>query len=127
MIKIKFPKKISKRHLAKAISWRFIGTVDTIVLSFFISSDINVSISIGVAETFTKIFLYYFHEKLWFKSSIKDASKRHIYKTFLWRVIATLDTIILSWFISGSMQVGLKIGLLEIITKMILYFFHEKL
>ena len=38
-----------------------------------------------------------------------------------------LDTIILSWFISSSMQVGLKIGLLEIITKMILYFFHEKL
>ena len=80
--KNKISKKISKRHLAKAISWRFIGTVDTIVLSFFISSDINVSISIGVAETFTKIFLYYFHEKLWFKSSIK-ALKRHIYKTFL--------------------------------------------
>ena len=82
MIKIKFPKKISKRHLAKAISWRFIGTVDTIVLSFFILSDINVSISIGVAETFTKIFLYYFHESYGLNHQSKTLRKDTYIKLF---------------------------------------------
>jgi len=52
--------------------------------------------------------------------------KRHIAKTISWRVIGTLDTFILSWVITGSWKTGLTIGGIEIITKMILYFFHER-
>ena len=53
--------------------------------------------------------------------------KRHIAKTISWRIIGTLDTIILSGLITGSWTTGLTIGGVEIITKMILYFFHERL
>lgn len=53
--------------------------------------------------------------------------KRHIAKTISWRVIGTLDTFILSWVITGSWKTGLAIGGVEIITKMLLYFFHERL
>jgi len=52
--------------------------------------------------------------------------KRHILKTISWRIIGTLDTMILSWFITGSWKLGLTIGGVEVITKMILYFFHER-
>lgn len=52
--------------------------------------------------------------------------KRHILKTISWRVIGTLDTMILSWFITGSWKIGLTIGGVEVITKMILYYFHER-
>ena len=52
--------------------------------------------------------------------------KRHIAKTISWRVIGTLDTIILSGVITGSWTTGLTIGGVEVITKMILYFFHER-
>ena len=52
--------------------------------------------------------------------------KRHILKTISWRIIGTLDTIILSWVITGSWKIGLSIGGVEVITKMILYFFHER-
>ena len=52
--------------------------------------------------------------------------KRHIAKTVSWRVIGTLDTIILSGVITGSWTTGLTIGGVEVITKMILYFFHER-
>ena len=52
--------------------------------------------------------------------------KRHIAKTISWRVIGTLDTIILSGIITGSWTTGLTIGGVEIITKMVLYFFHER-
>tara|TARA_R110002167_G_scaffold113842_1_gene287221 strand:- start:310 stop:528 length:219 start_codon:yes stop_codon:yes gene_type:complete len=53
--------------------------------------------------------------------------KRHIAKTISWRAIGTLDTIILSGIITGSWETGLTIGGVEIITKMVLYFFHERL
>lgn len=52
--------------------------------------------------------------------------KRHIIKTFTWRLVGTLDTILIGWFISGNPMIGLKIGTLEIITKMILYYTHER-
>lgn len=52
--------------------------------------------------------------------------KRHILKTISWRVLGTLDTIILSWVITGSWKLGLSIGGVEVITKMVLYFLHER-
>lgn len=52
--------------------------------------------------------------------------KRHIAKTISWRIIGTLDTIILSGIITGSLTLGLAIGGVEVITKMILYFLHER-
>ena len=52
--------------------------------------------------------------------------KRHIAKTVSWRVIGTLDTMIISGIITGSWSLGLVIGGIEVITKMILYFLHER-
>ena len=118
--------KISKRHLAKTLSWRFIGTLDTLLLAWLISGDLSVGAKISVLEMITKMILYYLHERLWFRSNITASNKRHILKTFSWRAIGTLDTIVLGWLISGDPFVGLKIGVAEVITKMILYYFHEK-
>jgi uncharacterized membrane protein len=119
--------KFSKRHLAKTLSWRFIGTLDTMFLSWFISGDLSVGLKIGGFELISKMVLYYFHEQLWFKSNITNANKRHILKTFSWRAIGTLDTILLGWLITGNPLTGLKIGGAEIFSKMLLYFGHEKL
>ena len=56
------------------------------------------------------------------------ASKaRSIFKTISWRIVGTLDTIALGWFITGDPTVGLKVGGLELITKFILYYIHERL
>ena len=52
--------------------------------------------------------------------------KRHLAKTISWRIIGTLDTIIISGLITGSWGVGLAIGGIEIISKMALYFLHER-
>ena len=52
---------------------------------------------------------------------------RSILKTISWRVVGTLDTIALGWFITGDPTVGLKVGGLELITKFILYYIHERL
>ena len=52
--------------------------------------------------------------------------KRHILKTISWRIIGTIDTIILSWIITGDLGIGMAIGGIEVITKMVLYFLHER-
>lgn len=117
----------NKRHIAKTLSWRFIGTIDTILLSWCISGDPWIGLKIGGIEVFTKMFLYYLHERFWFKTNVATAQKRHIYKTFTWRILGTLDTVVLSWVISGNPWTGLKIGFAELFTKMLLYYLHERL
>jgi len=52
--------------------------------------------------------------------------KRHLFKTLSWRVIGTLDTILLSWIITGRLDFGLAIGTVELFSKMILYYLHER-
>ncbi|HWQ91783.1 MAG TPA: DUF2061 domain-containing protein [Clostridia bacterium] len=55
------------RSLLKAISWRATGTLDTILISFLITGKIKLAVSIGLVEVFTKIGLFYVHERLWAK------------------------------------------------------------
>ena len=57
------------RSIVKAISWRVTGTVDTIVISWLITREVKLALSIGFVEVFTKIFLYYLHERLWTRIS----------------------------------------------------------
>jgi len=52
--------------------------------------------------------------------------KRHLLKTITWRIIGTIDTVVIGWVVSGDPLIGLTIGSFEIITKMILYFIHER-
>ena len=55
------------------------------------------------------------------------ASKtRSVIKAISWRIIGTLDTMCLGWLITGSPLIGLKIGALELITKFVLYYLHER-
>ena len=57
------------RSILKAISWRIFGSIDTVLVSLFITQNIKLALSIGLIETFTKMFLYYFHERLWNKTN----------------------------------------------------------
>lgn len=121
-----------KRHIAKAITWRIVGTADTILLSWFISGNPFTGLKIGFAEVVTKMLLYYLHERLWFKVKLgikkngDDSKKRHLAKTVSWRVVGTVDTMLLAWIITGNPVTGIQIGLAEVVTKMVLYYFHER-
>lgn len=58
----------------------------------------------------------------------KDPSvKRHVAKTITWRLLGTIDTMIIGWFITGNPITGLKIGGVEVITKLLLYYLHERI
>ena len=53
------------RSLAKAMSWRVAGSIDTIVLAFLFTGDLRLASTIGLAEIVTKTVLYYIHERIW--------------------------------------------------------------
>ncbi|MDD5159501.1 MAG: DUF2061 domain-containing protein [Sulfuricurvum sp.] len=57
------------RSIIKAISWRTVGTIDTMVVSFFVTGNLVMAISIGSVEVVTKMVLYYFHERAWNKTN----------------------------------------------------------
>ena len=58
---------------------------------------------------------------------MKVTKLRSILKAISWRIVGTLDTMALGWIITGSTLMGLKIGALELFTKFILYYFHERI
>ena len=68
---------ISKtRSILKAISWRVIGTLDTMVLGWIITGDPIMGLKIGALELFTKFILYYIHERIWLKFKLSTKKKK---------------------------------------------------
>ena len=129
------------RSLVKGISWRITGTLDTIVVASFVTHDFSTALKIGAVEVFTKIALYYGHERIWQKigwgkpvvdarwnteKPAKDSHLRSVVKGITWRLTGTADTMIISYFVTGSPMTALKIGAVEIFTKLALYYFHER-
>lgn len=55
------------RSFLKGISWRLLGTIDTIIVSYILTGAIKIALSIGTIELFSKLILYYFHERIWNK------------------------------------------------------------
>jgi len=55
------------RSLAKAITWRITGTIDTFIISWFITGQILLASGIAFTEIMTKITLYWLHERIWNK------------------------------------------------------------
>ena len=53
------------RSLLKGISWRIIGTADTMLWTWFFTGSLKIAFSVGAFEVGSKIILYYFHERLW--------------------------------------------------------------
>ena len=59
------PSDSNLRSIAKAVSWRTLGTIDTFVLSWIITGQVHLALAIGGVEVFTKMFLYWIHERAW--------------------------------------------------------------
>lgn len=147
----KIPDVSPKRSLAKAISWRVIGTLDTLFLSFVIltflapflgmeeashADNAKTATFIAITEVITKMILYFVHERLWErmkwgvsvdeKGRRRESVGRSGVKTATWRVTASLDTMLLALLFTGNLGTAISIGGFEIITKLILYYFHER-
>lgn len=119
------------RSLVKGISWRTIGSIDTFVISYYFFGKVSVALPIAVVEVFTKIILYFLHERLWNQISYLRESNplsniRSLLKGISWRAFGTIDTIFISWIISGNPLGALKVGTSEVFTKIFLFYLHER-
>lgn len=127
------------RSLLKALSWRIVGTVDTTLLSWLFTRTLGKALQIGGIELFTKIVLYYLHERIWLAVPwakqvveedgsivVKEEHHRSVVKGVSWRITGTVDTIIIAFFITGDYSKALSIGMTEVVTKVFLYYLHER-
>jgi uncharacterized membrane protein len=132
------------RSLLKALSWRTIGTLDTIWISLLFTGKIELAMTIGFIEFFSKIFLFWAHERIWMRTRIgtikqfsgenKMVSEAH-FRSFLkgttWRLVGSADTFAISFFVNRSsvhaLQIAFFISATEVITKIFLYWIHERL
>lgn len=56
----------------------------------------------------------------------REAHSRSLVKAISWRVLGSIDTFLLSWLFTGSPKAAGAIASTEVITKMVLYYFHER-
>lgn len=115
------------RALTKAVSWRAIGTADTFLWSWLITGEVGSAGAIASLETMTKIALYYVHERLWrLLPWAPNARLRSLIKAVSWRVVGSLDTFLLSLLVTRNGSHAALIALAELVTKIGLYYLHER-
>ena len=68
------------------------------------------------------------HKKMFLDNLIPSQrnQKRHLLKTLTWRLVASTDTMVIAWFLTGSFKTGASLVSIEVVTKMILYYLHER-
>ncbi len=128
------------RSVIKGVTWRIIGTLDTIFLSWLITGDVTKALKIGGFEVFTKTILYFIHERAWLaigKRRRQDSRFTSFAKAVSWRIVGTIDTIVISFIVihftgrREELEVpaifqASTIGLAELFTKILLFYIHER-
>jgi len=56
-----------KRHIAKTISYRILSTTVGFLIMWSISGSIKIGAAFGAAELLLKPFIYFLHERFWYK------------------------------------------------------------
>ena len=56
----------------------------------------------------------------------RENNKRSLVKAISWRVFATADTFIITFLVTGTLKWALSISFIEVLTKLALYYFHER-
>ncbi len=116
-----------QRAIAKAVSWRAVGTLDTFLWSWLITHHPASAGAIATFETFTKILLFYLHERIWrLILWAPDSHLRSFIKAVSWRIVGSLDTFMLSLLVTGRMGYAISIASVEAVTKIGLFYLHER-
>jgi len=123
-------KESHARSVVKGISWRITAMMDTVTIAWLVTGDVTTALKIGSIEWITKIMLYYLHERIWGRvawgKSAKDAHRRSFLKGVTWRATGSIDTTMISWIVTGRPSSAFKIGGIEVITKITLFYLHER-
>ena len=123
------------RSLLKSFSWRIIAISDTILIVLLVTCilgdcSLKNALTIGFLEFLIKFVAYFVHERIWLSIQFEKrfGVTRTLFKTLSWRVIATVIT----FFVAGEIlntndNTALYIAGIEVFTKSLLYYMHERL
>lgn len=56
-----------KRHMVKAVTYRLLGTAETVIIGYILTGSLVIASSIGFVEIILKPFTYFIHERIWYK------------------------------------------------------------
>ncbi len=126
-------KDTNLRSVTKGISWRAVASFDTFVLSYIIFGNVAHASAIAGFELLTKVVLFFLHERLW--NIIKAGRRangtvapwRSLVKSISYRFWGSIDTTVLSYIVTGDLTFSFVLSGTEVVTKIILYYFHERL
>ncbi|MEE1896825.1 DUF2061 domain-containing protein [Flavobacterium rakeshii] len=62
----------------KAVTWRIVGTIDTMIISYILTGNITIAFSIGSVEVMSKMFLYFLHERAWARLTRKNSDNGEV-------------------------------------------------
>ncbi len=121
-----------QRSLIKGITWRFLASLDTFLISYIVVGNSVIAGSIVGIEMLTKIFIYFLHERLWnvilWGRGVNGVSPlRSILKSISWRLWGTIYTMIIVYILTGELSFSFSIGGIEMFSKMLLYYIHERI
>lgn len=68
------------RSLMKSVSYRLTGTLCTTLISFAVTGQVKIAVSIGFIELFAKTGLYYVHERIWNRVSLGRTTIKEDYQ-----------------------------------------------
>ena len=68
------------RSIAKALSWRFIATLITSFLVWILTGELEFAAKVGLLYTTLKLFVYFFHERIWLKIRFGKTAKQPDYQ-----------------------------------------------
>ncbi len=58
-----------KRSIAKTFSWRLVALVITGTVTWILTRELALAVSIGLYDTLVKLGAYYMHERMWIRIS----------------------------------------------------------
>ncbi len=128
--------EIASRSFLKAISWRLIGSITVVIISYLYTGAIDLSLSIGFIDIFSNIFLYFLHERTWnffdwgqSKKNHKytrDSTNRSIIKALTWRITASSYLVAVIYLLGEELNTSLVIAITDALVNIVEYYFHER-
>jgi len=121
------------RSILKGLTWRFLATGSLILIVYLVDGSIGKALEIGAYEFVLKLLIYYGHERAWniYLQGKEQTPKISLYKTILWRLIASSTTFLIAYFVLTESSTGIEnkalivVGI-EFVAKFITYYLHER-
>ncbi|MBD3359153.1 MAG: DUF2061 domain-containing protein [Candidatus Buchananbacteria bacterium] len=130
------PKEKAYRSLIKSITWRLIGTLSLVFVTYLFTQKLDLSVAIGGIDIISNLILYFVHERVWEHIAwgrtfwdlitFTDNKKRSLAKAISWRILASLYLVLVSYFLTGDPVVSVAISLIDAFLNIIEYYLHER-